>query len=130
LTEFGGDFPPEPVRLTAGRGEGEHLESTIDFSALRAAAAALGLTVEELPLHALLNADLSVRCASYTDLWRLRRFARCEVFAAPASQVRERFPFLSRMLALELPELGSPRWPDAQARAGFAQLFRALLLRR
>jgi hypothetical protein len=34
------------------------------------------------------------------------------------------------MLALELPELGSPRWPDATAPAGFAQLFRALLLRK
>jgi len=33
------------------------------------------------------------------------------------------------VLALELPPLGSPRWPDATAPAGFAQLFRALILR-
>ena len=37
---------------------------------------------------------------------------------------------LSRLLALELPPLGSPRWPDATAPGGFAQLFRALILRR
>ena len=85
--------------------------------------------MEELPLHELLQADLSVRCASYTDLWRLRRFARCEIFAAPAEDVRRRYPLLSRFLALELPPLGSPRWPDAGASGGFAQLFRALLLR-
>ena len=53
--------------------------------------------------------------ASYTDLWRLRRFARCEIFAAPAEDVRRRYPLLSRFLALELPPLGSPRWPDAGA---------------
>jgi len=81
-------------------------------------------------LHALLGADLSVRCASYTDLWRLRRVAFVEVFAAPEAEVRRRFPLLSRVLALELPPLGSPHWPDAQARGGFAQLFRALILRR
>ena len=85
--------------------------------------------MEELPLHELIGADLSVRCASYTDLWRLRRFASCDVFAAPAADVRRRFPFLSRVLALELPELGSPRWPDAGAKAGFSQLFRVLILR-
>ena len=131
LTEFGGDFPPGPVRLLAGFGEGEHVEWSIDFRQLRAAAAEDGLAVEELPLHQLLGADLKVRCASYTDLWRLRRFtSSCEVFAAPAADVRRRFPWLSRLLALELPELGSPRWPDATAPAGFAQLFRALLLRK
>ncbi len=130
LTEFGGDFEPGPVQLLAAGGDGEHLEWSIDFRALRAAAGAAGLGVEELPLHALLGADLSVRCASYTDLWRLRRFASCDVFAAPEAQVRKRFPLLSRLLALELPELGSRRWPDATAPAGFAQLFRALILRR
>jgi SAM-dependent methyltransferase len=130
LTEFGGDFPPGSVRLLAALGQGEHVEWSIDFRDLRAAAGELGLSLEELPLHELLEADLKVRCASYTDLWRLRRFADCEVFAAPEAEVRKRFPFLSRMLALELPELGSPRWPDATAPAGFAQLFRALILRR
>jgi len=110
--------------------QGEHVEWSIDFRQLRAASARAGLAVEELPLHALLGADLSVRCASYTDLWRLRRVASCEVFAAPEAEVRRRFPLLSRVLALELPPLGSPRWPDAQARGGFAQLFRALILRR
>ncbi len=80
-------------------------------------------------MHELLGADLSARCASYTDLWRLRRFVSCEVFAAPERDVRRRYPLLSRLLALELPALGSPRWPDATAPAGFAQLFRALLLR-
>jgi SAM-dependent methyltransferase len=130
LTEFGGDFPPGEVRLLAGFGHGEHVEWSIDFRQLRAAAAAAGLTAEELPLHALLNADLSIRCASYTDLWRLRRIVSCEVFAASERDVRRRFPLLSRLLALELPPLGSPRWPDATAPAGFAQLFRALLLRK
>ena len=130
LTEFGGDFAPRPVRLHAALGAGEHVEWTIDFRALRTEAAAAGFGVEELPLDELLGADLSVRCASYTDLWRLRRFARCEVFAAPAEEVRKRFPLLSRLLGLELPELGSKRWPDAQAEGGFSQLFRALLLRK
>ena len=130
LTEFGGDFDPGPVRLLAAFGQGEHVEWSIDFRQLRAAGARAGLAVEELPLHALLGADLSVRCASYTDLWRLRRLATCEVFAAPDAEVRRRFPLLSRLLALELPPLGSPRWPDATAPAGFAQLFRALILRR
>jgi len=130
LTEFGGDFDPGPVRLLAAFGQGEHVEWSIDFRALRAAAVQAGLAVEEVPLHALLGADLSVRCASYTDLWRLRRVASCEVFAAPEAEVRRRFPVLSRVLALELPPLGSPRWPDATGPAGFAQLFRALILRR
>jgi SAM-dependent methyltransferase len=130
LTEFGGDFDPGPVRLLAGFAKGEHVEWSVDFRQLRAAAARAGLAVEELPLHSLLGADLSVRCASYTDLWRLRRLASCEVFAAPEAEMRRRFPLLSRVLALELPALGSPRWPDATAPAGFAQLFRALILRR
>ena len=130
LTEFGGDFEPGPVQLLASGGDGEHTEWSIDFRARRAAAREEGLALEELPLPALLGADLSVRCASYTDLWRLRRFASCDVFAAPEGEVRRRFPLLSRLLALELPELGSPRWPDATAPAGFAQLFRALILRR
>jgi SAM-dependent methyltransferase len=130
LTEFGGDFAPGSVHLYAALGKGEHVEWSIDFRDLRAAACERGLVVEEVPLHELLGASLEVRCASYTDLWRLRRFARCEVFAAPESEVRRRFPILSRMLALELPPLGSPRWPDATAPAGFAQLFRALLLRK
>ncbi|MGZ6125101.1 MAG: class I SAM-dependent methyltransferase [Myxococcales bacterium] len=130
LTEFGGDADPGPVRLLAGFGQGEHVEWSIDFRRLRAAAAQSGLLAEEVPLHALLGADLSVRCASYTDLWRLRRLASCEVFAAPEGEIRRRFPLLSRVLALELPPLGSPRWPDASAPAGFAQLFRALILRR
>jgi SAM-dependent methyltransferase len=129
LTEFGGDFAPGPVRLLGAFAEGEHVEWSIDFRQLRAAAALAGLLVKELPLHQLLGADLSVRCASYTDVWRLRRFASCEVFAAPEAEVRRRFPLLSRVLALELPPLGSPRWPDATAPAGFAQLFRALILR-
>jgi SAM-dependent methyltransferase len=130
LTEFGGDFAPGPVRLVAASGRGEHVEWSIDFRELRAAAARGGLAVEELPLHELIAADLTVRCASYTDLWRLRRLASCEVFAAPAAEVRKRFPLLSRVLALELPALGAPSWPDATAPAGFAQLFRALILRR
>ncbi|MGZ6143744.1 MAG: SAM-dependent methyltransferase, partial [Myxococcales bacterium] len=130
LTEFGGDFEPGPVRLLAAFGHGEHVEWSIDFRQLRATAADCGLTATELPLHELLGADLSVRCASYTDLWRLRRFAACDVFAAPEADVRRRFPLLSRLLALELPELGSPRWPDATASGGFAQLFRALILRK
>ncbi|HEY2031735.1 MAG TPA: methyltransferase domain-containing protein [Myxococcales bacterium] len=130
LTEFGGDFAPRPVRLFAAGGEGEHVEWSIDFRELRMTAAESGLTCRELPLHELLGVDLTMRCASYTDLWRLRRFASCEVFAAPEAAVRRRFPLLSRLLALELPELGSPRWPDATAPAGFAQLFRALLLRK
>jgi SAM-dependent methyltransferase len=129
FTEFGGDFPPGPVTLTAGSRADEHTEWSIDFRQLRTAARECGLEAEELPLHELLRADLSVRCASYTDLWRLRRFVSCEVFAAPAEEVRQRHPLLSRLLALELPPLGSPRWPDATAPAGFAQLFRALLLR-
>ncbi|MFL5309908.1 MAG: class I SAM-dependent methyltransferase [Myxococcales bacterium] len=129
FTEFGGDFPPAAVDLTDGTRAGRHTEWSIDFRQLRAASAECQLEVEELPLHELLRADLSVRCASYTDLWRLRRFVSCEVFAAPAEDVRRRHPVLSRLLALELPPLGSPRWPDAGAAAGFAQLFRALLLR-
>jgi hypothetical protein len=130
LTEFGGDFAPGPLRLLAAGGQGEHVEWSIDFRQLREAAVGAGLTPEEIPLHQLLGADLSLRCASYTDLWRLRRVASCEVFAAPAGEVRRRFPLLSRLLALELPPLGSPRWPDATAPGGFAQLFRALILRR
>jgi SAM-dependent methyltransferase len=129
LTEFGGDFLPAPVQLTGGLRTGEHTEWSVDFRHLRATAAECSLDVEEIPLHELLGADLSMRCASYTDLWRLRRLVRCEVFAAPAQEVRRRYPVLSRLLALELPPLGSPRWPDAGAAAGFAQLFRALLLR-
>lgn len=130
LTEFGGDFEPGPVQLLASGGDGEHIEWSIDFRQLRAAAHEAHLDVTELPLHQLIGADLTVRCASYTDLWRLRRLASCEVFAAPAEDVRRRYPLLSRLLALELPELGSPRWPDATAAGGFAQLFRALLLRK
>jgi hypothetical protein len=129
LVEFGGDFPPSPIELAAGAGAGRHVEWSIDFRQLREAARGAGLAVEQVPLHELLQADLSVRCASYTDLWRLRRFARCEVFAAPASEVRRRYPWLSRLLLLELPPLGSARWPDALARGGFAQLFHALILR-
>jgi len=129
LIEFGGDFPPSPIELVAGAGAGRHVEWSIDFRQLREAARGAGLDVEQVPLHELLEADLSVRCASYTDLWRLRRLARCEVFAAPASEVRRRFPWLSRLLLLELPPLGSPRWPDASAKGGFAQLFHALILR-
>jgi SAM-dependent methyltransferase len=130
LTEFGGDFAPGPLRLLAAFGQGEHVEWSIDFRELRAAGADAGLAVEDLPLHELISADLTVRCASFTDLWRLRRVTSCEVFAAPAAEVRRRFPLLSRVLALELPALGSPRWPDGTAPAGFAQLFRALILRR
>ena len=129
LVEFGGDFPPSPVLLTAAFAAGQHTEWSIDFRHLRATAKERGLDVEEIALHELVGADLSVRCASYTDLWRLRRLVRCEVFAAPAEDVRKRFPLLSRLLALELPPLGSPRWPDAHAKGGFAQLFRAVLLR-
>ena len=129
LTEFGGDFPPGKLDLTAGYSRGEHVEWSIDFRDLRAAAADARLEVEELPLHELLGADLSVRCASYTDLWRLRRFISCEVVAVPADEVRRRHPLLSRLLALDPPALGSHRWPDATASAGFAQLFRALILR-
>jgi len=117
------------VLLTAGFGKGAHTEWSIDFRHLRATGADCGLDVHEIPLHELLAADLSVRCASYTDLWRLRRLVRCEVFAAPAEEVRRRYPLLSRILGLELPRLGSPTWPDAHARGGLAQLFRALLLR-
>jgi SAM-dependent methyltransferase len=130
LTEFGGDFAPGPLQLLAAGGAGEHVEWSIDFRQLREAARGAGLEVEEIPLHQLLGADLSVRCASYTDLWRLRRVASCEVFAAPADEVRRRFPLWSRLLGLELPPLGSPRWPDATAPGGFAQLFRALILRK
>ena len=130
LSEFGGDFDPAPIQLLAAFGQGEHLEWSIDFRQLRDAAEGAGLAVEQLPLHELLGADLSVRCASYTDLWRLRRFTSCEVFAAPAEEVRRRHPLLSRLLSLELPLLGSPHWPDATASGGFAQLFRALILRR
>lgn len=130
LTEFGGDFEPGPVRLLAAGGEGEHVEWSIDFRQLRAAANTAGLSAEELPLHVLLEADLTQRCASYTDLWRLRRLVSCDVFAAPEADVRRRFPLLSRLLALELPALGSPHWPDATAPGGFAQLFRALILRK
>jgi SAM-dependent methyltransferase len=130
LTEFGGDFAPGPVNLYAARSEGEHVEWSIDFRQLRAAAAEAKLEADELPLHQLIGADLSVRVASYTDLWRLRRLTREDVFAAPAEEIRARHPWLSRLLALELPELGSPRWPDATAPAGFAQIFRALLLYR
>jgi SAM-dependent methyltransferase len=129
LVEFGGDFAPSPVELVAGLGKGRHVEWTIDFRVLREVARDEGLDVMQIPLHELLGADLSVRCASYTDLWRLRRLARCEVFAAPAEDVRRRFPLLSRLLALELPPIGSPRWPDALAKGGFAQLFHALILR-
>ena len=129
LIEFGGDFPPSPIEL-AGAGAGRHVEWSIDFRQLRDAARSAGLSAQQLPLHELLEADLSVRCASYTDLWRLRRFARCEVFAAPADEVRRRHPWLSRLLLLELPPIGSPRWPDALAKGGFAQLFQALILRR
>jgi hypothetical protein len=97
---------------------------------VREGAKAAGFEVVEEPLHALLGADLDVRCASYTDLWRLRRLARVPVFAAPAEEIRRLHPWLYRLLALELPALGSPRWPDAGASGGFAQLFRALLLRK
>jgi SAM-dependent methyltransferase len=129
LIEFGGDFPPSPIEL-AGAGAGRHVEWSIDFRQLRDAARSAGLSPQQLPLHELLEADLSLRCASYTDLWRLRRFTRCEVFAAPADEVRRRHPWLSRLLLLELPPIGSPRWPDALAKGGFAQLFQALILRR
>ena len=130
LTEFGGDFAPGPVNLYAAGGQGEHTEWSIDFQKLRAAAKEAGLEPTELPLHELIGADLSMRVASYTDLWRLRRFTRADVFAAPEADLRAEHPWLSRLLALEFPPLGSPRWPDATAPAGFAQLFRALLLRR
>src|SRR5919204_3473070 len=48
LVEFGGDFPPSPVHLTAGFGTGDHIEWSIDFRHLRAAALECGLRVEEI----------------------------------------------------------------------------------
>ena len=61
---------------------------------------------------------------------RLSQLKRILGIEIPADEVRRRFPIWSRLLGLELPPLGSPRWPDATAPGGFAQLFRALLLRK
>ena len=59
------------------------------------------------------------------DLWRLRRVTSCEVFAAPAAEVRKRFPLLSRVLALELPPLGSPHLARCDRSRRFCPAFSA-----
>src|SRR5207244_1820532 len=120
----------------SGEPRGPHLR----WSGLRADAVSLPLrasSVDGLLLANEILADLPVTSGRNTGaLELLGEIARvlapggAAVFAAPADEVRRRFPLLSRLLALELPELGSPRWPDAQAEGGFAQLFRALMLRK
>lgn len=131
LTEFGGDFRPSAVLLEGGLGRGRHVEHSIHFGHLERAATALGLSCERLLLADLLGVDRSVRVASYLDVMRLRRLVpNLPVLAWPKAELEKRHPLLTRFFRFELPEVGSPSFPDPQARGGFCQLFQALLLRR
>jgi len=121
LTEFGGDF--DPARSDCSRPSPGRARRMVDRLPLAPRARPAGCA-EEVPLHALLGADLSVRCASYTDLCGCA--ASLPASVAPRAEVRRRFPVLSRVLALEL-RARLAAWPDATGPAGFAQLFRALI---
>ncbi len=129
LTEFGGDFAPSPVRLHGRFGAGDHVEHSIHFGHLEQAAHALGLRAERLLLADLLGVDRKVRVTSYADVMRLRRLVpRLPVLAFTREELEQRHPVLTRIFRFDLPEIGSPRFPDPQADGGFCQLFHALLL--
>lgn len=129
LTEFGGDFAPVPVRLEGRGGIGRHVEHSIHFGNLEMAARALGLRDERPLLADLLGVARQVRVASYLDCLRLRRIIPAlPILAYPRDELVRAHPLLTRIFAFEFPEIGSPRFPDPQARGGFCQLFWALLL--
>ncbi len=131
LTEFGGDFAAAPVRLYGAFGAGDHVEHSIHFGQLEAAARALGLTAERVLLAELLGVRRDVRVASYQDVMRLRRLVpRLPVLAHPRAQLEARHPVLTRLFRFDFPEVGSPRFPDPLARQGFCQVFHALFLLR
>lgn len=131
LTEFGGDFAPSPVPLEGSLGTGRHVEHSIHFGHLALAAAQLGFQVERVLLADLIGVDRTARVTSYPDVMRLRRFVpRLPVLAHPKAELERMHPVLTRLFRFELPEIGSPRFPDPQAKGGFCQLFHALLLRR
>jgi hypothetical protein len=130
LTEFGGDFAPSPVRLEGPFGAGKHTEHSIHFGHLEGAARAHGLQTERHLLADLLGFDRSVEVASYPDVLRLRRFVpSLPVLAHPRAELEARHPLLTRFFRFDFPTVGSPRFPEPQARGGFCQLFCALLLR-
>lgn len=131
LTEFGGDFEVGSVELYGALGAGAHTEHSIRFDHLVLAARALGLHAELLPLADLLGIDRTCRVASYPDVLRLRRLVpRLPVLAHPKATLEARHPVLLRLFDFELPEIGSPTFPNRTPRGGFCQLFFALLLRR
>lgn len=130
LTEFGGDFDPSPVTLSGPMGAGRHVEHSIHFGQLEAAARARGLDAERVILADLLEIDRSMRVASYPDVLRLRRLVpSLPVLAHPKEELERRHPFLTRFFRFDFPPIGSAAFPDPKARAGFCQLFHALLLR-
>ncbi|MFZ5470829.1 MAG: hypothetical protein ACOZIN_15495 [Myxococcota bacterium] len=131
LTEFGGDFPAAPVDLGGAFVRGRHVEHSIHFGHLEAAARNLGLSYERVPLAELLEMDLTLQVASYPDVMRLRRWVpSLPVLAHPREELEARHPFLTRFFRFEFPAIGAPSFPNRTSRGGFAQLFFALLLRR
>ncbi len=131
LVEFGGDFEASPVALSGAFGRALHVEHSIHFGHLEAAAKALGFKTERVAMADLLQIDRSMRVTSYPDVVRLRNFApSLPVLAHPMEEIARAHPFLLRVFQLEFPPIGSPRFPDPQATAGFCQLFHALMLRK
>jgi SAM-dependent methyltransferase len=131
LTEFGGDFNPGGIWLSGAWGRGGHLEHSIHFGHLEAAARALGLEVQRVKVADLLGLDRTVRVASYHDLLRLRRFVPdLPIVAVPRAELEARHPILTRIFRFEFPAIGSAGFPHPGTRGGFAELFSALLLRK
>jgi SAM-dependent methyltransferase len=131
LTEFGGDFSPGGIWLSGSLGRGGHLEHSIHFGHLEAAARALGLEVQRVKVADLLGLDRTVRVASYHDLLRLRRFVPdLPIVAVPRAELEARHPVLTRIFRFEFPPIGSAGFPHPGTRGGFAELFVALLLRK
>lgn len=127
LTEYRTEGEVRPVELRGGGAT--HVEHTVRFDHLAAAARVLGLVATVEPLAGLLGADLSMPVASTRDL-RLARLVvpGLPLLAFPESELRSRLPLLLRWLPLEMPRLGDRGWPDPHSKAGFAQAFVALLL--
>jgi hypothetical protein len=130
LTEFGGSFPAAPVRLEGSFGRGRHVEHSIQFEHLEAAAAQLGLETERMLLAELLGVNRELRVASYPDIVRLRRFVpSLPVLAWPKEELEKRHPLLTRFFRFDFPTIGSPAFPDPTSQGGFCQLFHTLTLR-
>lgn len=132
LTEFGGDFEIGSVELGISFRKARHTEFSIRFDHLAKAARALGFaSVEVVLLADLLGIDRAVRVTSYPDVVRLRFWnPKLPVLAHTREAIERQHPWLTRFFAFELPEIGSPIFPNATTQGGFCQVFRALLLRR